>query len=115
MTVLATHAQCPGQLDLLESVADDGSALASLHMDDFREACEAVADSEGYVNPNLVSAWLHAKWGDINPRSYSAKWAPACGRHGFMDKTGRTVQIDGRHSKGNSNKDVFYRRLRSAA
>lgn len=115
MTALATHELCDGQLDLLEAIADTSSPLGRLRMDDFREACEAVADSDGMVNPNLVSAWLHAKWGEINPNSYSAKWAPACGPNGFMDKTDRPVRIDGRHSKGNSNKDVLYRRLRSAA
>lgn len=115
MTTLATTPVDPDQLDLLDAIADTETPLGSLHADDFRTACEAVADSQGFVNPNLVSAWLHARWGEINPRAYSARWAGACGPKGFMDKTDRLVPIDPTHSRGNGNKATVYRRLRSAA
>lgn len=112
MTILSATPVDPDQLDLLDAIADNETPLGSLHAADFRTACEAVADSEGWVNPNLVSAWLHARWGEINPRWYSAQWAPACGPKGFMDKTTRPVQIDPARSKGNGNKATVYRRLR---
>jgi hypothetical protein len=112
MTTLAAHDLDPNQLDLLQLVADNETPLGRLHRDDFEAACRAVADDAGWVNPNLVSAWLHARWGEIDPRWYSAQWAPACGPKGFMDKTDVRVQIDATHSRGNGNKDVVYRRLR---
>jgi hypothetical protein len=112
MTTLAAHDLDPNQLDLLSAIADVESPLGRLHRDDFEVACRAVADDAGWVNPNLVSAWLHARWGEFDPRWYSAQWAPACGPNGFMDKTDVRVQIDATHSRGNGNKDVVYRRLR---
>lgn len=113
MTTLATHAQSPDQLSLLDAIADTKTPLGKLHAADFREACEAVA-FDGWVNPNLVSAWLHAKWGEVNPRWYSAQWAPACHpEKGFMTKTDREVPIDGTHSRGNQGKTVRLRRLRN--
>jgi hypothetical protein len=114
MTTLAASPVDPHQLDLLDLLADADTPLGRLHRDDFEQACRAVADADGWVNPNLVSAWLHARWGEIDPRWYSAQWAPACGPKGFMDKHPEVrVQIDGKHSRGNSNKDVVYRRLRT--
>lgn len=113
MTTLAAHDLDPNQLDLLEAIADNVTPLGRLHRDDFEQACRAVADDAGWVNPNLVSAWLHARWGEIDPRWYSSQWAPACGPKGFMDKTAVRVQIDATHSRGNGNKDVVYRRLRT--
>lgn len=103
----------PAQLDLLSCLAESTTPLGKLHADDFRQACEAVAFND-IVDPNLVSAWLHARFGDINPRWYAAQWAPACGPKGFMSTLAETVPIDGRHSKGNSNKAVHLRRLRRA-
>lgn len=114
MTTLATTPVCDDQLDLLDAIADTETPLGSLHAADFREACEAVADADGWVNPNLVSAWLHARWGEIRPRWYSAMWSSSCGsKNGFMDKTDRPVPIDPKHSRGNGNKSTVYRRLRS--
>lgn len=112
-TTLAAAPLCDDQLDLLSCIAQQSSPLGKLHAADFEEACRAVADDAGWVNPNLVSAWLHAKRGEIDPRWYSAQWAPACGPRGFMDKTAERVQIDSTHSRGNGNKDVVYRRLRT--
>lgn len=114
MTTLAAHDLDPNQLDLLSAIADDGGPLGRLHMADFEQACRAVADDAGWVNPNLVSAWLHAKWGDINPRAYSGAWSAACSKNGFM-VTHRDIQvpIDGRHSQGNGNKSLPMRRLKT--
>jgi hypothetical protein len=111
-TQLAAHDLDPNQLDLLQLVADNDTPLGRLHRDDFEAACRAVADADGWVNPNAVSAWLHARWGEIDPRWYSAQWAPACGPKGFLIKTDAWVPIDGEHSRGNSGKSVRMRRLR---
>lgn len=113
MTILGTHSILDGQLDMLALVADESSPLGKLHAADFRASCESVADAEGWVNPNLVAAHLRARFGEINPRAYSAMWAGACGKNGFMD-THRDVlvPIDGTHSKGNAGKSVPMRRLR---
>lgn len=112
MTTLASHALDPDQLDLLACIADVETPLGSLHRDDFEAACRAVADSDGTVNPNHVSAYLHSRFGEINPRAYSAQWAGACSRSGFMTNTDEWVQIDGTRSRGNSGKSVRLRRLR---
>ncbi len=113
MTTLAATPVCDGQLDLLNAIADNTSPLGRLHRDDFEQACRAVADDARWVNPNLVSAWLHTRWGDYSPNWYSAQWAPACGPNGFMDThEDFLVPIDGRHSRGNQNKSVAMRRLR---
>lgn len=113
MTQLAAIPVCDDQLDLLTLVADNATPLGKLHRADFEEACRAVADADGWVNPNLVSAWLHARFGEINPRAYSAAWSSACGPNGFMD-THREIQvpIDGKHSRGNGGKTLPMRRLR---
>lgn len=113
-TQLAAIPVCDGQLDILTTVADNETPLGQLHRDDFRAACEAVA-VDGWVDPNKVNALLHERFGEINVRWYSAQWAPACGPKGFMDKTERPVQIDGKHSKGNGNKETVWRRLRVAS
>ena len=114
MTInLAAVPMCADQLDLLSLVADNVTPLGTLHRDDFRAACEAVADEYGYVNPNLVSAYLHDHFGDVNARWYASQWAPACGDSGFMDKLSHEVPIDPKHSRGNGNKAVKWRRLRS--
>lgn len=109
MTTLAASPVDANQLDLLDIVAEAGSLTRA----DFEQACRAVADADGWVNPNLVSAWLHAKHGDIDPRWYSAQWAGACGRNGFLD-TFRDIQvpIDGSRSRGNGGKTLPMRRLR---
>ena len=116
MTTLATHDLDPNQLDLLAAIADNESPLGSLHASDFRAACEAVADSDGWVDPNLVSKRLHDTFGEISPRWYSAQWAGACGKNGFMDTHREVlVPIHAARSKGNGNKSLPMRRLRSAA
>lgn len=115
MTSLATHALDPDQLDLLACITDTSTPLGSLHRDDFEAACRAVADSDGTVNPNHVSACLHSRFGEVNPRWLSAMWSSACSKAGFMDRTDEWVQIDGTHSRGNGGKSVRLRRLRGAA
>ena len=112
MTALAHDALDADQLDLLALVADTDTPLGSLHADDFRAACEAT-QHEGVVNPNLVSAWLHARFGEINPRWLSAMWSSACSRKGFLDKTDEWLPIDPTHSRGNGGKRVRARRLRN--
>lgn len=113
MTSLATFPLGQDQLDLFAQ--PDLTPLGQLHASDFEEACRAVATDDGIVNPNLVNAWLHARWGEIDPRWYSGQWASACSRSGFMDTLADIVQIDGTHSRGNSNKGVKLRRLRNVA
>lgn len=114
MTInLAAVPMCDDQLDLLSLVADNTTPLGTLHRDDFRAACvEDARTHEGWVNPNRVSAILHARFGDVKPQWLSAQWAPACGPNGFMDKTGIEVPIDAKHSRGNGGKTVRLRRLR---
>lgn len=102
--------------DLLALLADDYTPLGRVRMDDFRAACRADAeDHDGWVHPSRVSAILHTRFGQIDPRSFSAKWAPACGPDGFLDKTDRLAAIDATHSRGNSNKKVPLRRWRGWA
>lgn len=111
MTVVGT-----GRLDepdLLDLLADDQAPLGRLRMDDFRDACWADAQAHGgEVHPSRVSALLHQRFGEIDPRSFAARWAPACGRDGFMDKTDQLADIDPTHSRGNGNKQVLLRRWR---
>lgn len=111
MTTLAT-----GYLDdpdLLDLIADTHTPLGVLRMDDFRAACrdDALAH-DGWVHPSRVSALLHDRFGEIDSRSFSAKWAPACGRDGFLDKTDTLAPIAAEHSRGNGNKSVRLRRWR---
>lgn len=115
MTTLATHDLDPNQLDLLALVADNTSPLGTLHASDFKAACLAVADADGWIHPNGVSLKLIERFGEVNPRWFSAQWAGACGRNGFMDKTDVMVPILAQVSRGNGNKSVALRRLRSAA
>ena len=103
------------QLDLLTALADVESPLGRLHADDFQHACRIVADTDGTVNPNHVSAYLHQRFGEINSRWLSAMWCSSCGPKGFLDKTDEWVPIDSTNSKGNGNKSVRLRRLRDAA
>lgn len=115
MTTLASHPLSAEQLDILDAIADTETPLGMLRFEDFKAAC--IEDGErhqGWVNPNRVSAILHARFGEIDPRSYSAKWGPACGSgpRAFMTKTDVEVPIESAHSKGNSNKGVRMRRLR---
>lgn len=99
--------------DLLDLLADAQTPLGKVRMDDFREACRQDADAHGgWVHPSRVSALLHARFGEIDPRSFSAKWAPACGPNGFLTKTSELAPIDPAHSRGNGNKDVRLRRWR---
>lgn len=113
MTTLATHTD-PDQLDMLELLADDSTPLGKVHMADFRSACydDALAH-DGWVHPSRVSAIMRARFGEFDPRSFSARWAPACGRDGFLDKTDVLAPIDPAHSKGNGGKSVFLRRWRT--
>lgn len=116
MTTLATQDLDPNQLDLLSLVADNVTPIGTLHRDDFKAAClEDGRRHEGWVNPNRVSAILHARFGEINPRALSAQWAGACSKNGFMDKTTVLVPIDPTHSRGNGGKEVRLRKLRTAA
>lgn len=114
MTTL-THDPLQGDLlDEIALVADEWSPLGKLAMADFRAACWAEArKADGWVDMNKVrahffrdGAWL------VDERSYSAKWAPACGPRGFMDKTDRPLPISGAGSRGNSNKASVWRRWR---
>lgn len=114
MTTLAASPIIDGQLDLLSVLAESTSPLGALHRDDFRQACFAdAAFHDGWVNPNRVSALLHERFGEVNPRWLSAQWAPACGPNGFLNKTDVEVPIDPKHSRGNGGKAVKLRRIRS--
>lgn len=113
MTSLATAPLSPDQLDLLSLLADEHTPLGLLAMADFKAACWQDARAhDGWVHPSRVSAILHDRFGEIHPQSLSAKWAPACGPNGFLDKDDRPAHLDGTHSKGNGNKSVPYRRWR---
>ncbi len=99
--------------DLLSMIADPQTPLGKVRMDDFRAACKADADAHrGWVHPSRVSALLHDRFGEIDPRSFSARWAPACAPAGFLDKTDVLAPIDPSHSQGNGNKDIRLRRWR---
>lgn len=99
--------------DLLTLLADPYTPLGKLRMADFWTACwEDAKANDGWVHPSRVSARLHDRHGDFDPRSFSAKWAPACGRGGFLDKTDVPAPIDPTHSKGNGNKCSVLRRWR---
>lgn len=108
MTALATHPVAdPDQLAL---IADDWTTLRKPFADAFKDACRTEAElHDGWVNPNSVRARL-LDHPDYEPRRYSAQWAPACGRSGFLAKTQQTVQIVGEGSRGNGNKSVPLRR-----
>lgn len=111
MTFLAVRpVDDPEQLDLLNLIADNGSVSGLLAMEDFKAACLADARANGgMVHPSRVSALLHDRFGELNPRSLSAKWAGACGPNGFLDKSDVPAPIDPKHSKGNGNKASVYR------
>jgi hypothetical protein len=99
--------------DLLDLLADDRTPLGRIRMEDFRDACRADADAHGgWVHPSRVSALLHQRFGEIDPRSFAARWAPACGKDGFLDKTDVLDGIDPEHSRGNGNKQILLRRWR---
>ena len=116
MTTLTVRPIDANQLDLLAQITHPGTPLGSLHMDDFKAACRWVADrNDGWVDPNKVAHRLRAVFGEINPRAYSGRWAAACGRNGFLDKTDQRVPIDPTISRGNGNKTVLVRRWRDAA
>lgn len=113
MTTLTHSPIIDGQLDLLDAVA---AAEGPLDAEDFREACMEVARRHnGWVNPNHVSALMHERFDVVKPRWFSAQWAGACGRNGFMIRTDIDVPIDPTYSRGNGNKAVKMRRLRTAA
>lgn len=108
MTSLATHPV--EEPDLLGLIADPYTSLNKPFADRFRDACEAEANAnDGWVNPNNVRLRL-LDAPDYDPRQYSAQWAGACGRHGYMVKTEYPVRISGKGSKGNGGKSVFWRR-----
>lgn len=113
MTTLGATPICDDQLDLLSLVSDTATPLGKLHALDFQAAC--VADgraNDGWVHPSRVSALLHERFGEIKPQWLSAMWMSGCSRNGFLDKTDIEAPIDGKHSRGNSNKTVRLRRLR---
>ena len=112
-TLAALPVADPDQLAL---IADDWTPLAVDFADAFRAACHDDARAHGgLVHPSRVSALLHERLGDFDPRRFSASWAPACGRDGFLDKTDQSEPIDPGVSKGNGNKLVRLRRWRGAA
>lgn len=113
MTTLAARPVDAEQLDLLSLVAESDTPLGKLHDLDFRAACiEDGRAHDGYVSTSRVSAILHSRLRDFNPRSLSAKWMAACGPDGFLDKTDIDAPIDPTHSRGNGNKSTKLRRLR---
>lgn len=102
--------------DLLTLLADTQTPLGKLRMDDFRNACwEDAQAHDGWVHPSRVSAILHARFGEIDPRSFSTKWTAATGKSGFLDNTDRLAPIDAAHSRGNGNKKLRLRRWRGWA
>jgi hypothetical protein len=111
MTTLASRPlEDPDQLAL---IADDWTPLAVDKAEAFKAACWADARAhDGWVHPNRVSSLLAVSLPDFDPRWFSARWAPACGRDGFLDKTDRLAPIDAAVSKGNGNKEVRLRRWR---
>lgn len=99
--------------DLLSLIADGWTPLAKPAADRFRAACRSVArDHSGDVNPSLVRALLLDANGelDIPPRQFSALWATACARGGYLEKTDVMVPITGAGSRHNGNKSVRMRR-----
>lgn len=111
MTTLAARpVDDPDQLAL---IADDLTPLGRPLAEAFRDACQAdAAAHDGWVHPSRVSSLLHRQFGDFNPRQFSASWAPACGRDGFLVKTDVLADIDPEVSKGNGNKRLPLRRWR---
>lgn len=107
MTTLATSPV--DEPDLLSLIADPWTRPNFAAA--FKDACRAEAElHNGEVNPNRVRARLldHPEY---EPRRYSAQWAPACGRDGFMvTERDNTVPIVGEGSRGNGNKSVPMRR-----
>ena len=99
--------------DLLDLLADTVTPLGLVRMNDFRQACHDDAKAhDGDVHPSRVAELLRERFGEVHPQSFSAKWKPACGPDGFLDKTDRLAPIDPRFSKGNGNKQVPLRRWR---
>lgn len=114
MTILAAQPVDPNQLDLLTAIADVETPLGSLRAADFRAACwEDATANHGWVHPSRVSLILFNRFGEINPRSFSAQWAGACGPKGFLDNTDQYAPIDARLSKGNGGKRVRLRKWRT--
>jgi hypothetical protein len=108
MTHLATHDLEPNLLDELALVADAWTSLGKPFADAFRWACESeAADNDGWIDPNKVRGLL-LNHPDYRPRQLSALWSSS-----WLTKTDRLVQISGEGSKGNGNKSVAYRRLRT--
>lgn len=112
-THLATHPiPDPDQLAL---IADDLTPIGRPFAEAFEAACLTDARRHlGLVHPSRVSAILRESYGDFDPRRFSAMWAPACGREGYLDKTDMLAPIDPEVSKGNGNKSVRLRRWRVA-
>lgn len=119
MTSLAVRpVEDPDQLAL---IADDLTPLGKPFADSFRDACKAEADVCGsfdgdnpagpvdWVNPSRVRALLldHPSY---EPRQYAALWSVACARDGYLVKTAEPVAITGVGSRGNLNKNTFWRR-----
>lgn len=102
--------------DLLHLVADTQSPLGQDDADRFEAACRAVA-VDGWVNPSHVREHLMVAGElQIHPRRYSALWSAACSKSGFMDvRRDRLVPITGAGSRGNGNKQICMRKLRSTA
>ena len=114
-THLHLAAQPVDEPDLLALIADEVTPLGKPFADAFRDACRKDAEAhDGYVHPSRVSALLHSAVGDFDPRRFSAMWAPACGRDGYLDKTDMLAPIDPTNSRGNGGKSVRLRRWREA-
>lgn len=114
MTALAVRPVDAETQETLHAVAGVSSPLGTLHAADFRLACEDAASvhPDGLIHPSAVSALLHDRFGEIDPRWLSSMWGAGCSRSGFMDKTDVRAPIDPTHSRGNGGKDVRLRRLR---
>ena len=113
MTTLATHpVEDPAQLAL---IGDDLTPLNKPFADKFRDACHAEARMcAGWVDPNAVRLRLIDE-PDYEPRHYAALWSTATSRGGYLDNTKVPVRIEGRGSRGNSNKSTHYRKWRGWA
>ena len=106
----------------VELVANDWRRSTDEDWDVFESACRAVATWDGIyegtdgltVDPNRVRSYLTAEHGlTIEPRRYSAFWALAAGKNGFLDADGWVINTDA-HGR-NQGKPLRRYRLRSAS
>lgn len=109
---LATHEL--DNRDELALIADGMTPLSVDLAERFRDAClEEARATDGWVNPNAVTARLKAQDPDVNVRRVSALWSTAAVPDGgYLDVTDHYVQIDGSISRGNGGKSMPLRRWR---